>query len=50
MHWINVGNIEGKPSIPINYLALLETCWATLQSAVGHGVVRQRDAEDKVER
>lgn len=44
-----MGNIEGKVSIPINYLGLLETSWATLQSTVGHSVVRQRDAEGKVE-
>lgn len=47
--WINMSNIEGKASIPIHYLGLLETSWATLHSAVGHSVARQRDAEGKVE-
>lgn len=44
-----MSNIEGKSSIPTNYLGLLETSWATLHSAVGHSVVRQKDAEGKVE-
>lgn len=49
LHWINMSNIKGKASVPINYLGLLGTSWATLHSAVGHSVVRQRDAEGKVE-
>lgn len=44
-----MGNIEGKSSTHINYSGLLETSWATLHSAVGHSVVRQRDAEGKGE-